>query len=174
VIPTLVGLGASFLAPKIMGQFQDQKVKVVHALPGRLRLQCDSWKHKVVADMLNAQVKQHPLILTAKASEITGSLLLQFVVSHISQEELDEIITTIVNIASEAILQKESQLMNGMKNTLGFVDRGIKKQTKGLADFDSLFVLFLLGKGVQSFSSAPAFSASLLYWSYSIIKRKGE
>ncbi|PEB49120.1 hypothetical protein COO03_23850 [Bacillus sp. AFS098217] len=52
------------------------------------------------------------------------------------------------------------------------VDVGIKRQTNGFADFDSLFVLFLLGKGIHGFNSAPTFSASLLYWAYSI-KGKG-
>ncbi len=80
----------------------------------------------------------------------------------------------IVQIAANAILNKDATLMNGMTNTLGFIDKGIKKQTNGFADFDSLFVLFLLGKGIQTFGSAPAFSASLLYWSYNIIKDKGK
>ena len=53
------------------------------------------------------------------------------------------------------------------------MDRGIKKQTNGFADFDSLFALFLLGKGIHAFSNAPAFSSSLFYWAYTIIKGKG-
>ncbi|MFJ7932182.1 HMA2 domain-containing protein [Peribacillus sp. NPDC096448] len=174
MVPTLVGIGASLIAPKIMSQFRDQKVKVIHAMPGRLRLQCDSWKHTIVAEALGKQVQSHPLILTSKASEITGSLVIEFIVPHISQDELDEIMTNIVQIASNAILHKDAMLMNGMKNTLQFIDKGIKKQTNGFADFDSLFILFLLGKGIQSFGNAPAFSASLLYWSYSIMKNKGD
>ena len=34
MLPTVIGLGASFIAPKIMSQFRDQKIKVVHAMPG--------------------------------------------------------------------------------------------------------------------------------------------
>lgn len=68
--------------------------------------------------------------------------MLQFVVPHINQEELDELMSYIVQIASNAILNKDATLMNGMTNTLRFVDKGIKKQTNGFADFDSLFVLF--------------------------------
>ncbi|TYR81469.1 hypothetical protein FZC66_06380 [Priestia megaterium] len=174
MIPTLVGIGASLIAPKIMSQFRDQKVKVLHAMPGRLRIQCDSWKHRIVANALTERVQNHPLILTSKASEITGSLTLQFVVPHISQEELDDVINQAVQIAAEAILHKDALMMNGMKHTLGFIDKGIKKQTNGFADLDSLLVLYLLGKGVQTLGSAPAFSASLLYWSYTIIKSKEE
>ena len=29
MLPTVIGLGASFIAPKIMSQFRDQKIKVV-------------------------------------------------------------------------------------------------------------------------------------------------
>ncbi|MBT2736083.1 HMA2 domain-containing protein [Bacillus sp. ISL-7] len=174
MIPTIVGIGASLIAPKIMSQFRDQKIKILHAMPGRIRLQCDTWKHPIVAEALSKHVQNHPLILTSKASAITGSLIIQFVVPHISQDELDEVMTNIVQIASDAILHKSAVMISGMKNTLDFVDKGIKKQTNGFADFDSLFVLFLLGKGIQSFGIAPAFSASLLYWSYTIIKNKGE
>ncbi len=79
----------------------------------------------------------------------------------------------IVQTASDALLHTDATLMRGMQKTLGIVDKGIKKQTNGFADFDSLFVLFLLGKGIHAFSNAPAFSASLLYWAYTIIKGKG-
>lgn len=170
---TIVGIGASIIAPKVMSQFRDQKVKVVHAMPGRLRLQCDSWKNEIVANALSNKVAKSPLILSSQASPITGSLTLNFLVPHISQQELDELMQFIVHIASDALLHADATLMKGMQKTLGIVDHGIKKQTNGFADFDSLFVLVLLGKGIHAFSNAPAFSASLFYWAYSIIKEKG-
>lgn len=173
MMSTIVGIGASIITPKLMSQFRDQKVKVVHAMPGRLRLQCDSWKNDIVANSLSNHIEKHPLILSSKASPITGSLTLEFVVPHISQQDLDELMQLIVQTASDALLYTDATLMRGMHNTLGFVDKGIKKQTNGFADFDSLFVLFLLGKGIHTFSNTPAFSASLFYWAYTIIKRKG-
>ena len=173
MMSTIVGIGASIITPKLMAQFRDQKVKVVHAMPGRLRLQCDSWKNDIVATALSNHVKKHPLISTSKASPITGSLTLEFVVPHISQQELDELMQFIVQTASDARLYADATLMRGMQNTLGFIDKGIKKQTNGFADFDSLFVLLLFGKGIHMFSSAPAVSSSLFYWAYTIIKGKG-
>lgn len=168
-----MGIGLSLVTPKIMSQFRDQKIKVVHAMPGRLRLQCDSWKDDTVADALSNHVENYPLILSAKASPITGSLTMEFIVPHISQQELDELIQFIVQTASDAILHTDAKLMRGFQNTLGTVDKGIKRQTNGLVDFDSLFVLFLLVKGVHSFGHSLAFSSSLLYWAYTIIKGKG-
>ena len=173
MIQTIVGIGASLFAPKIMSQFRDQKIKVIHAMPGRLRIQCDNWKNTIVAQILDKEVEKHPLILTSKASHITGSLTLEFVVPHISQQELDEILQFIVQAASDALIYTDASLMRGMKRTLDTVDVGIKRQTNGFADFDSLFVMFLLGKAIHGFSSAPTFSASLFYWAYSIVKGKG-
>ena len=173
MMSTFVGIGASIITPKLMSQFRDQKVKVVHAMPGRLRLQCDSWKTEIVAKALSTHLEKHPLISTSKASPITGSLTLEFVVPYISQQELDELMQYIVQTASDALLSTDAMLMRGMQNTLGFIDQGIKKQTNGFADFDSLFVLFLLGKGIHMFNSTPAVASSLLYWAYTIIKGKG-
>ncbi|MGE7768318.1 HMA2 domain-containing protein [Peribacillus sp. NPDC096540] len=173
MISTIMGIGASLFAPKIMSQFRDQKIKVIHAMPGRLRIQCDNWKNPIVANILNDKVEKHPLISTATASPITGSFTLEFIVPHISQQELDDVLHSIVQIASDAMLYADATLMRGMKKTMDTVDVGIKRQTNGFADFDSLFVLFLLGKGIHGFSSGPTFSASLFFWAYSIVKGKG-
>ncbi len=162
----------SLITPKVMSQFRDQKIKVVHAMPGRLRIQCDSWKNEIVANALSKNVEKYPLILSSEASPITGSLTLEFVIPHISQQELDELMQFIVQTASDALLYTDATLMKGMQKTLGIVDKGIKRQTNGFADFDSLFVLFLLGKGIHAFSNTPAFSSSLFYWAYTHNKRK--
>lgn len=163
----------SLVVPKIMSQFREQKIKVVHAMPGRLRIQCVSWKDDTVANALNKNLKKYPLVLSAKASPITGSLTIEFFMPHISQQELDELMQFIVQTTSDALLQTDAKLMKGMQKTIGTVDKGIKRQTNGLADFDSLFVLFLLLKGAHSFSNSPTFSSSLFYWAYTIIKGKG-
>ena len=173
MMSTFIGIGASIITPKLMSQFRDQKIKVVHAMPGRLRLQCDSWKNDIVANALSNLVEKHHLLISSKASPITGSLTLEFVAPYINQQELDELMQFIVQTASEALLLTDATLMKGMQNTLGFIDQGIKKQTNGFADFDSLFALFLIGKGIHMFGSTPAFSSSLLYWAYTIIKGKG-
>ena len=168
-----MGIGLSIVTPKIMSQFREQKIKVLHAMPGRLRIQCDSWKNDTVANALNKNIEKHPFILSAKASSITGSLTIEFIMPHISQQDLDELMQLIVQTASDAIVHTDAKLIRGFQKTLGTLDKGIKRQTNGLADSDSLIVLFLLLKGVQSFSHSPAFSSSLLYWAYTIIKGKG-
>ena len=69
----------SLFTPKIMAQFRNQKIKVMHAMPGRLRMQCDNWKNPVVASVLNETTEKHPLILTAKVSSITGSCTVELI-----------------------------------------------------------------------------------------------
>ncbi|WP_028403025.1 HMA2 domain-containing protein [Ectobacillus panaciterrae] len=172
MISTVLGFGASLFAPKLLSQFRDQKIQIIHAMPGRLRMQCDKWKDAIVAQCLEKEIVNETLVLTCKASSVTGSLLIEFIVPHISEQELDELMKRIVTVTSEAVLHTEAKMMKTMQQTLQVVDRGIKRQTNGFADFDSLFVLFLLGKGIHSFKRAPAFAASLLYWSYTIIKNK--
>lgn len=172
MISSLIGLGASLIIPKIMTQLREQKIRVVHAMPGRLRLQCDSWKNEAVVNSLNQNIVKHPLVLNAVASPITGSLTIEFVIPHISHQELDELMQFIVQTASDAVLQMDAKLMNRMQKTLNVVDHGIKKQTNGIIDFDSLIVSLLLIKGAGSFKKSPAFSTSLFYWAYTIIKGK--
>ncbi len=174
MISTIVGLGASLLAPNLLSQLRDQKIKVLHAMPGRLRIQCDKWKDEIVAAHLQKEICNHPLVSTCRTSGITGSILIEFLMPYISQQELDELMKFIVKEASDAIILTDSKMMRTMQQSLGMVDRGIKRQTNGLVDFDSLFVLLLLGKGIQSFRTTPAFASSMLYWAYTIIKGKDQ
>lgn len=171
---SLVGLGASLLAPKIFSYINDQKVEVVHAMPGRVRLKCDQWKDETVAAHLEQTFKQLELVKHVKASPITGSLLIEFVVLSLTPQQFDELLTLAVNTSVNAFPYVDARLMKTMKNTVFSVDGLIKKRTSGKADVDSLLSLFLIIYGVIGFPANPAFSSSLLYWSYTIItKEKG-
>jgi hypothetical protein len=174
MISSLVGLGASLLAPKILSQINDQKVEVVHAMPGRVRLKCDRWKDPVVAAHLEQTFSHLGIVKHVSASPITGSLLIEFFVPSLTTEQFDELVKLAVNTSVNAFPHVEAQLMKTMKNTVSSVDGLIKKRTSGKADIDSLLSLFLLIYGTVGFSANPAFSSSLLYWSYTIItKEKG-
>ncbi|MBY0123765.1 HMA2 domain-containing protein [Bacillus sp. S/N-304-OC-R1] len=175
MISSLVGLGASLLAPKIFSYINDQKVEVVHAMPGRVRLKCDQWKNEIVAKHLETTFEQLEIVKHVSASPITGSLLIEFVVPALSPQEFDELLKLAVNTSVNAFPYVDAQLMKTMKNTVSTVDGLIKKRTSGKADVDSLLSLFLLIFGISGFSANPAFSSSLLYWSYTIItKEKGK
>lgn len=172
MISSLIGLGASLVIPKIMMQLREQKIRVVHAMPGRLRLQCDSWKNEVVANSLNQNIVKHPLVLNVTASPVTGSLIIEFVIPHISHQELDELIQFIVQTASDAVLHLDAKLMNGMQKTLNAVDHGIKKQTNGIIDFDSLIVSLLVIKGAGALEISRFFHKSILLGLYDHKRKK--
>lgn len=171
---SLFGLGVSMLAPKVFSFLGDQKIKVVHAMTGRIRLQCDQWKDKVVAGGLEKALANDALVKTVKASKVSGSLLIEFNVSHLTQEQFDKILLQAVEAAVSSYPHMESQIMDKMRQTVQLVDGQIKKRTSAIADLDSLLVLLMLGKGVTGFSKNSAFSSSLLFWAYNIITNRKE
>ncbi|EKN69071.1 hypothetical protein BABA_11596 [Neobacillus bataviensis LMG 21833] len=174
MISSLVGLGASLLAPKLLSSINDQKIEVVHAMPGRVRLKCDRWKDEMVAHHLEQTFNQLTIVKSASGSPITGSLLIEFNVPALSPEQFDELLKLAVDTSVNAYPYVEAQLMKTMKKTVSSVDGLIKKRSSGKADVDSLLSLFLLISGVTRFSANPAFSSSLLYWAYTIMtKEKG-
>lgn len=55
-----------------MTRLTNQKVQVVHAGIGRVRLQCDKWKNKPTAKNLEAALSGLPIIREVEASPITA------------------------------------------------------------------------------------------------------
>lgn len=169
---TMLGIGASLLAPKLMSVVQDQKVHVVHALPGRVRLQCDKWKNEQTANNLKAVFQQIPIVSNVQTSPITGSLLLEFHIDTLTQEQFDEVVKKAVQISIATYPDLESQLMVILQNVIKTINLTMKKQSGGTIDIDSLLSLVLIINGVLKLPSNPVFSSSLLYWAYTIITNK--
>jgi hypothetical protein len=149
------------------------KIEVVHAMPGRLRLRCDQWKHEAMSNALERSFRQHPLVKAVSASPITGSLLLEFKTQHITQEQLDSIMKQATQAAGIAYEDMDSKLTTGMRGIVRRVDRTMRLKTKGAVDSGSLLTLFLLGKGFSGFRSNPGFSTALLLWAYGYLTKKG-
>ncbi|MCD8509886.1 MAG: hypothetical protein LRY73_08480 [Bacillus sp. (in: Bacteria)] len=125
---SLFGLGASLIVPKILSYFGDHKIQVIHAMPGRVRIQCDRWKDKVVAVNIEKALANDAIVTKAVASPISGSLLLEFNVPHLTQEQFDKILLQAVESAVAAYPQLESQIMDKMRQTVQTVDGQIKKE----------------------------------------------
>jgi hypothetical protein len=174
MISSLIGLGASIFAPKLLSQLKDQKIQILHAMPGRIRLQCDQWKNQEIATSLENSFKKIPIVKHVTSSPLTGSLLLQFNVQHIEPNDFDQLMQHAVNVSVSTYPYIESKLMKTMRGTVSSFDGLIKKRTSGKVDIDSLLLLLMLGKGVSGFKSNPAFSSSLLFWAYSLIKNEVE
>lgn len=166
---TVLGVGAYFLAPKLLTQVQEQKVNVVHASPGRVRLRCSRWKNIETARNLTTVFRTIPIIKEVEASPITGSLLLTFNTSTLTQEQFDDIVESAVETSIATYPELRSDLMNILKNIISTVDMTLKKQSGVKVDLDSLLSVALIINGILRFTVNPVFSSTLLYWAYSII-----
>lgn len=171
---TLVGFGATLFAPRLLQGVQEQKVNVLHASPGRLRLQCDKWKNNIAARLMEERFRSIPLIKNASASSVTGSLLLEFKVPTLTQEQFDAIVQTAVDASVAAYNEMPGNLSKVLNRSLDTVDVTLKKQSGGNLDVDGVLSVLLLFGGITTFPANPAFASSMLYWSYSIIRRQGD
>ena len=171
---TMLGIGASLLAPKMMSLVQDQKVVVVHAIPGRVRLRCDKWKNQQTVDNLIAVFQRIPLIKNVQASPVSGSLLLEFNIEKITQNQFDELVAKAVQTSIATYPELQSDLMSILKNVISTINVTIQKQSGGRIDVDSLLSLLLIINGFMKLPTNPAFSSSLLYWAYTIINSNHE
>lgn len=172
MLNAILGIGASLLAPKVMSGIQDQKVNVVHAVPGRVRLQCEKWKNEQTAGNLVKVFSSIPLVKEAKASPVTGSLLLTFKQETLTPEQFDYIVKSAVETSIATYPEIQSDLMNILQNTVKTLDITMKKQSAGKVDIDSLLSIILIVNGVLRMPANPAFSSSLLYWAYTLITNK--
>lgn len=169
---TLLGIGASWLASRYLQDQSELKVNVIHCLPGRIRLGSTQWKNQEIAASLEQSFQRHPLIKRVVASPITGSLLIEFHVAHLTEPQFDEIMQQAVQITMQEIPKVESALMKRIQGVLGGVDNRIKTRSMGKADLNSLLVLFLTAQGLLRWKRNPTFATSLLLWSYGLLTRK--
>ena len=169
---TILGFGATLLAPSFMKKMTDQKVTVLHASPGRLRLQCDKWKNEPTSRNLEKGFSRIPLVKRQSASPITGSLLLEFTNPTVTQEQFDEIVQFAVEVSAATYQELPSSLETVLKNSVSTVDHTLKKHSAGSLDLDSLLSVGLLVGGISRLAVNPAFGASMLYWCYSLITNK--
>lgn len=172
MINTFLGFGATLLAPSLMKRMTDQKVTVLHASPGRVRLHCEKWKNGPTARNLETGFGSVPLVKRVSASAITGSLLLEFTNQTLIQEQFDDIVQYAVEISAATYPELPSSLENVLKNSVSTVDHTLKKQSAGNLDLDSILSVVLLFGGMSRIMINPAFGASMLYWSYSLITNK--
>lgn len=168
----LMGFGATLLAPKLMSGITDQKVKVLHASPGRVRLQCDKWKNEPTARNLMMAFSGLDIVKRADASSITGSLLLEFKVPALTQEQFDALVQKAVETSVMTFQELPSSLDRALHHSVGTLDVTLKKQSGGHLDLDSLLSVGLIIGGINTLPVNPAFAGSMLYWAYSLIRRQ--
>lgn len=169
---TIVGFGATMVAPAILKRMTDQKVTVLHASPGRLRLQCDKWKNVPTSTNLEMAFQNSAIVQRSSASPITGSLLLEFRLPTLTQDQFDAIVQYAVEVSAATYQELPSSLDTVLKNSISTVDHTLKRQSAGSLDLDSILSVGLLLGGISRLPVNPAFGASMLYWAYSLITNK--
>jgi hypothetical protein len=172
MISSLSGIAGSFVASRLVSGFSTQKVNVVYAMPGRIRIQSNQWKSKEVSQSFLSAFKNHPLVHQVSASSITGTLLLEFNVPYLTTKQLDQLVQQAVDVSVSTYPRKEANIMKAMKKVTNRVDSTIKAKTMGNADLNSILILLLLGKGIGNFNRNPSFAIGLLLWAYGLLTRE--
>ncbi len=163
------GLGTTMVIPKLMKKLQDQKVNVLHASPGRVRLQCDKWKNEPTAHNLVLLFENVSIVKNVKTSAITGSLLLEFNTQTLTAEQFDEIVKSAVETSIQTYSELPSTLKSVMRNSVKTVDNTLKKQSGGNLDFESTMSVVLVLSAIMRITTNPVFASTLFYWAYSLI-----
>ena len=168
----LLGLGISTLANKMFKHVTTQKVNVVHASAGRVRLQCDRWKNPQTAKRLTEMFSSLPIVENVQASPVTGSLLLVFKSATLTAQQFDNVVKQAVETSVSVYPELESDLMGIMKQMICLVDGTMKRGTGGILDLDSVLVVIFIIFGISKFSNQPSHAASLFYWAYNLIAKE--
>jgi hypothetical protein len=102
--------------------FIPQKVNIVHAIPGRIRLQCNQWKNDKVSHSLEVNFREHSLVDRVSVSPITGTLLLELKVKYLTKVQFNQLVQHAVDNASP---HKEENYIETLKETVSKKGRSL-------------------------------------------------
>jgi hypothetical protein len=103
-------------------QFIPQKVNIVHAIPGRLRLQCNQWKNDKVSHSLELNFREHSLVDRVSVSSITGTLLLELKIKYLTKVQFNQLVQLAVDASSP---HKEANYIETLKETVSKKGRSL-------------------------------------------------
>lgn len=154
----------------IMKNFCTLNICVLHAMPGRIRLQCNSWKSEAVAGRLADSLRRHGLVDQVSASAITGSLLIHFRQKHLGREQFDKFMDLVVQQTKAGIELESSSATLLMSRIVNGLDNRVKIATNGIFDLPSLFSIALATLAVRGFRGNRANSLQQLFWVYRLLR----
>jgi hypothetical protein len=99
-----------------------QKVNIVHAIPGRIRFQCNQWKNDKVSHSLELNFREHSLVDRVSVSPITGTLLLELKVKYLTKVQFNQLVQHAVDTAST---HKEENYIETLKETVSKKGRSL-------------------------------------------------
>lgn len=169
----ILGSVLSFGVSKLLSKQTTLNISVKHAIPGRIRLQCERWKDQEIVEVLEEIMSKHPLIRDCTASSITGSLLLEFKKEYLTESEFNQVLKRATSATVKGFSTKEADALKVMKKVVNKVDGTIKSKSLGVIDLKSLIILSLVVKGVLALKNNPEESGRQLIWAYRFLAGEG-
>jgi hypothetical protein len=171
IVAAIVGrVILSLVGGVIMKNACTLNIRVLHAMPGRMRLQCNAWKSEAVAGRLAGTLRRHGLVDNVSASAITGSLLVHFTQKYLEQGQFDKFMDLVVKQTKAGIEQESSSATLLMSRMVNSLDCRVKTATCGVFDLPSLFSIALAAMAVRGFRGNRAGSLQQLFWVYRLLR----
>ncbi|MBT9172724.1 MAG: hypothetical protein DDT21_01110 [Syntrophomonadaceae bacterium] len=160
----------SLVGGVIMKNFCTLNIRILHAMPGRIRLQCNAWKSEAVAARLADSLRRHRLVEQVSASAITGSLLIHFTQKHLARGQFDKFMDLVVKQTKAGLEQESASATLLMSRIVNSLDNRVKTATNGIFDLPSLFSIALATLAVKGFRGNRANSLQQLFWVYRLLR----
>ena len=160
----------SLVGGVIMKNICTLNIRVLHAMPGRIRLQCNAWKSEAVAGRLADSLRRDGLVEQVSASAITGSMLIHFTQKHLDRGQFDKFMDLVVKQTKAGIELESSSATLLMSRIVNSLDNRVKIASNGIFDLPSLFSIALTTLAVRGFRGNRANSLQQLFWVYRLLR----
>lgn len=159
------------LLPNFYGIFE-----VKSLTKNRLRIEIDKLKNnREEINELTENLKKISVIKNFKIVQSLGSLTVEFDDSQIDSQFMLGIILKLLNLDEELLKDRKGKIKNTFSSLGKLADITIYNKTKGLFDAKTLVGTMLLIYGIKKFKNEmflPS-GATLIWWSYRLLSKKG-
>ena len=159
------------LLPNFYGIFE-----VKSLTKNRLRIEIDKLKNnREEINELTENLKKISVIKNFKIVQSLGSLTIEFDDSQIDAQFMLGIILKLLNLDDELLKDRKGKIKDTFLNLGKLADITVYNKTKGLFDAKTLAGTMLLIYGIKKFKNEmflPS-GATLIWWSYRLLSKKG-
>ena len=159
------------LLPNFYGIFE-----VKSLTKNRIRIEINKLKNnREEINELTENLKKISVIKNFKIVQSLGSLTVEFDDSQIDSQFMLGIILKLLNLDEELLKDRKGKIKNTFSSLGKLADITIYNKTKGLFDAKTLAGTMLLIYGIKKFKNEmflPS-GATLIWWSYRLLSKKG-
>ena len=159
------------LLPNFYGIFEIKSLT-----KNRLRIEIDKLKNnREEINELTENLKKISVIKNFKIVQSLGSLTVEFDDSQIDSQFMLGIILKLLNLDEELLKDRKGKIKNTFSSLGKLADITIYNKTKGLFDAKTLAGTMLLIYGIKKLKNEmflPS-GATLIWWSYRLLSKKG-